>query len=168
MKKIADDEWFRLFGSRDQSDDVSNSDRELFLRTINETKTVQPDEHNSPAKERSVGPQRRHLSRKQMFTVDAELDLHLQTRETSNGLLETFLEDSMLKGLHTVRIITGKGHHSDRRGVLRSHVEQWIRSMDATIISWYAVAPRGMGGEGAWILRLVPRSNNVDVTENRD
>ncbi len=154
MKEIPDEEWFRLFSDNENEGDPDEGDRTLFLKALE--KKVPPESATLPASvdETVNKPGRRRLPKKQLFPVDAELDLHGKTTDETNILLERFLMKVRSDGCRIVRIITGKGHHSDRKGILRQHVERWIRSQGTDSITWYGSAPRGMGGAGAWIVGL--------------
>ncbi len=153
MKKIPDEEWSRLFSRSENRNDTNDADRKLFLKAL-EAETP-PASVLSPAPEDTASerPERRRLPKKRVFPVDAELDLHEETTEEASSLLDQFLMEARSDHARIIRIITGKGLHSDRKGVLRDHVEIWIRSKGARI-TWYAMAPRAMGGKGAWIVGL--------------
>lgn len=61
---------------------------------------------------------------------EAELDLHGLTADAAEKKAESFLRNSRDKGLHTVRIITGKGLHSPQgRAVLPDVAEALIRRL---------------------------------------
>ena len=59
--------------------------------------------------------------------VDAELDLHNHTREGAKRAIGYFIQNSHYNKLKKLRIITGKGTHSEEgRSVLRSIAEEKI------------------------------------------
>lgn len=78
--------------------------------------------------------------------VEAEIDLHQMTRDEARQAVLDFLEEANIHGYKKVRIITGKGLHSEAGvGVLNSYVKNVLDSMGLE----YQSAKYNEGGEGA-------------------
>ena len=60
---------------------------------------------------------------------EAEIDLHGCTARQAERKVESFVLASRMQGLHTVRIITGKGLHSPGVAVLPPLVEERLREL---------------------------------------
>ena len=60
---------------------------------------------------------------------EAEIDLHGCTVRQAVQKVESFVQASRIQGLHTVRIITGKGLHSPGAAVLPPVVEERLREL---------------------------------------
>ena len=58
----------------------------------------------------------------------AEIDLHGHTTREAAGMARAFLERSRHQGLATVRLIVGKGLHSEGRAVLPDFMERTLAS----------------------------------------
>lgn len=80
-----------------------------------------------PAKKSSPVPIKKRLKR--YPPVEAELDLHGYTTIGAQMRTRSFITSNKLKGLFTVRIIVGKGLHSDTGPVLPDVVEDVVREM---------------------------------------
>ncbi len=83
---------------------------------------------------------------KYLRPVDAQIDLHKMTKDEARREVETFLKKAAASGYKKIRIITGKGIHSENsKGVLNSYVKGLLdfKGYD------YRSAKHGEGGEGA-------------------
>lgn len=69
--------------------------------------------------------------KKRSFVVEEELDLHGLVALEAERRVESFLLTVQKKGLRAVRIITGKGLHSDGEAVLPDLVEGMLRQKKA-------------------------------------
>ncbi|MEW5976604.1 MAG: Smr/MutS family protein [Acidobacteriota bacterium] len=70
-----------------------------------------------------------HSLRNGRFAVQAHLDLHGHSLREAREGLETFLRESLRRGLTCVRIVHGRGHHSPKdHSVLKEHVQRWLSS----------------------------------------
>ena len=80
------------------------------------------------------------------------LDLHGYTSTEANELLEEFLRKSVSAGLQKVRIVHGRGLHSqDGIGVLKKVVIGQLKK--SKYVRAYGNAPPEMGGSGAtWVV----------------
>ena len=59
----------------------------------------------------------------------AELDLHGCTAPEAESKTESFIQTTRGRGLSTVRVITGKGLHSEGRAVLPDVIEAKMREL---------------------------------------
>lgn len=82
------------------------------------------------------------------FSVQSEIDLHgLIVAEARTALAE-FIEESVDRGHHCVRVIHGKGLRSGHRGpILKRKVDTWLRKWDAVLA--FISARQVDGGTGA-------------------
>ena len=89
----------------------------------------------------------RKLKRGQ-FAVEAEIDLHGMGRHVAHVALRQFLNDYVLRGMHCVRVIHGKGLRSGPGGpVLKHVVNHWLRRFENVVA--FASARPVDGGTGA-------------------
>lgn len=84
----------------------------------------------------------------------AELDLHGVKAGAVQEKVGWFLENAVFHGFEAVRIITGKGSHSDTGPVLRPLVEEYLNGPGRTFVVEWLRAPQKQGGEGAIIVFL--------------
>ena len=78
--------------------------------------------------------------------VEAELDLHQLTKEEARSEVQIFLEEAEAAGYKKIRIITGKGLHSENGvGVLNAFVREMLDGRGYE----YMMAKYNEGGEGA-------------------
>jgi DNA-nicking Smr family endonuclease len=85
------------------------------------------------------------------FSVQAHLDLHGLNQQDARFVLEEFLLESVRRGLSCVRVIHGRGRHSDKdHAVLKANIQRWLctRRMSRRVIA-YTSARRCDGGGGA-------------------
>ncbi len=101
------------------------------------------------------GPRERQLRllRQGRLAIDAELDLHGQTVAEARHALAGFLAACHAHDARVVRLISGKGNRTgEGRAVLKSHLNQWLRS-DPRILA-FATPPPRHGGSGALLVLL--------------
>ncbi len=97
----------------------------------------------------------RKLKRGQ-FPVEAEIDLHGLRQHAAQEALRQFLNDSLRRGLHCVRVIHGKGLRSGPGGpVLKLIVHHWLRKVEN--VAAFAAARPADGGSGAVYVLLTVR-----------
>lgn len=78
--------------------------------------------------------------------IEAEIDLHQMTRDEARKEVSDFLEESEVLGYKKIRIITGKGLHSENgEGVLNTFVKELLGAKGYE----YCNAKYNEGGEGA-------------------
>lgn len=87
-----------------------------------------------------------HIMNKYYQRAEAELDLHLMTRDEARREVVSFLAEAETLGYKKVRIITGKGLHSENgEGILRPYVKNMLDGAGYE----YQNAKYDEGGEGA-------------------
>jgi DNA-nicking Smr family endonuclease len=85
------------------------------------------------------------------FSVQAHLDLHGLNQHDARFVLEEFLLESVRRGFTCVRVIHGRGRHSDKdQPILKENIQRWLctRRMSRRVIA-YTSARRCDGGGGA-------------------
>jgi DNA-nicking Smr family endonuclease len=91
--------------------------------------------------------------RRGQLAVEAEIDLHGLTRHAAQDALRQFLNECVLHGLRSVRVIHGKGLRSGPAGpVLKEGVDHWLRKLDN--VAAFASARPVDGGTGALYVLL--------------
>lgn len=93
------------------------------------------------------------------FAVQAHLDLHGATREEARMALENFISNCQRRDFSCVRIIHGRGQHSQADApVLKEHVQKWLsgRRLGRHILA-YTSARLADGGGGALYVLLRKR-----------
>jgi DNA-nicking Smr family endonuclease len=104
--------------------------------------------------EGSVHPRGRiylHDLRSGRFSVQAHLDLHGLNQQEARFVLEEFLLESVRRGFTCVRVIHGRGRHSDKdQPILKENIQKWLctRRMSRRVVA-YTSARRCDGGGGA-------------------
>ena len=84
-------------------------------------------------------------------TIQAELDLHGLTKEEAREEVLDFLSEARVKEYNRIRIITGKGIHSENnQGVLNGYVQAILLKEDLE----YCEAKMNEGGSGAIDVKL--------------
>lgn len=82
------------------------------------------------------------------FSIEAELDLHGQTKIEARQAIVQFLHYCRDQGLRCVRIIHGKGLGShQKRPILKQYVNHWLRQRDDVLA--FCSARQVDGGTGA-------------------
>ena len=154
MKRISKKEWNSLF--RSGSDyEQEQEDRAAFLDALEELPAA-PDSDAETVHHPQL-PEIRRLPAKIILELDDELDLHLLTREEAETAVARFLDCAWESRSRLLLIITGKGKHSERSGVLRTHIWKWLLKNSNGRIHWQSPAPRSMGGDGAIVVQLYQR-----------
>ncbi len=152
MKHISDEEWEAIFLADKR--EREREEQELFKQYLREG-------YDKPEPSEEISTQihlpeqlERRLPKSMVLATDAILDLHLKTKQESLIALQAFFREAVHSGDRLLLIITGKGHHSERKGVLREFVRKWLTGDGRHWILWFADAPRKMGGSGAFVVRL--------------
>ena len=90
----------------------------------------------------------------QQFPVDGTLDLHIFKPNEVKSLVPEYLEACREKGIHTIRIIHGKG-----TGALRRTVHAILDRLD--YVEDYHLAGPGSGHWGATQIRITPQDKKL-------
>ena len=92
--------------------------------------------------------------RRGQYAAQDELDLHHSDAMQAEALLRRFLKESSHAGLGCVRVVHGKGLHSDSGvPVLKNLVDRLLRQR-ADVLAFHS-APPAQGGQGAVLVLLV-------------
>jgi len=90
------------------------------------------------------------------WVVQAELDLHGQTRLEAAESVAAFLRAAAAAGRRCVRIVHGKGLGShNREPVLKAKLRKWLPPRDEVLA--FCQAPAAQGGSGALLVLLKAR-----------
>ena len=88
-----------------------------------------------------------------------ELDLHHSSAAQAEALLRGFLKQARDAGIGCVRIIHGKGLHSDSRmPTIKNLVDRLLRHR-GDVLAFHS-APAAQGGNGAVLVLLAPRARS--------
>ncbi|MEO8741857.1 MAG: Smr/MutS family protein [Lysobacteraceae bacterium] len=102
-----------------------------------------------------VSPDILRRLRRAEFAIEDEIDLHALNERAAEEVLRRFLAEARDAAHHCVRIIHGKGLHSEQGPVLKGLVER-ILNLRADILA-YSTAPASHGGTGALLVLLTKR-----------
>ncbi len=90
------------------------------------------------------------------YAAQEELDLHHADATQAEALLRGFLNDARDAGVGCVRIIHGKGLHSNSRlPTLKNLVDRMLRHR-SDVLAFHST-PAAQGGNGAVLVLLAPR-----------
>lgn len=90
------------------------------------------------------------------YAAQEELDLHWADSAQAQALLRTFLRDARQAGLACVRVIHGKGLHSDSRVPTLKNLVDGLLRQRADVLAFHS-APASQGGGGAVLVLLRKR-----------
>lgn len=91
------------------------------------------------------------------YAAQEELDLHGLPAHAAESLLREFLRDCRAHGVGCVRIVHGKGRHSEERlPVVKNLVDRVLRQR-ADVLAFHSPPP-AQGGTGAVLVLLQPRA----------
>jgi DNA-nicking Smr family endonuclease len=126
--------------------------RDPLQERIDQLDTFEPVEAEAGEELLFIRPGVQHAllrkMRKGRYVIRSELDLHGLTAAQARRELVSYLHDSRMRGERCVRIIHGKGYNSpDRRPVLKSKLNTWLRQCDEVLA--FCSAPVADGGTGA-------------------
>jgi DNA-nicking Smr family endonuclease len=103
------------------------------------------------------GVDRRHLDalRRGEIEEEAELDLHGLSARDARAALRAALDEAWSGGLRCVRIVHGRGRHSEQGPVLKASLADWLAEppLDARVMAFAPAAGRA-GGAGATLVLL--------------
>lgn len=131
-----------------QEHTVSEEDRQLFEEWLEQEKAPSPAEKGVEQPEIPV-------SGKRPKYCQAEIDLHGLTRAEADPRLYRFLENCRSQQLQLVRVITGKGLHSQsNKPVLRDHIRRGLQTGRYGPVRSVRRAKAREGGSGALLIQL--------------
>lgn len=114
-----------------------------FRMTVKDTELERVTEKPSQA----MGKPRKNLSLGKAMASSPELHLRHMRAEDAQEKLEKFVDESVLAGFATLRIVHGKGE-----GVLRKLTHDFLRSSRA--VKSFGLASAEEGGDGVTVVRL--------------
>ena len=95
---------------------------------------------------------KRQINNKKLV-IDAIIDLHGKTEVQAYEIIKNFINNSYLKNLKNIIIITGKGTNS--QGKLKLKTPMWLKSEELSkFIVGFETMPSNKGGEGALFVKL--------------
>lgn len=98
-------------------------------------------------------PQLLKRLRRGVFSIQDEMDLHQMDERAARATLDDFLADARRRGIQCVRIVHGKGLHSESGvPVLKNLVDRVLRQR-ADVLAFHS-APPAQGGHGAVLVLL--------------
>lgn len=103
------------------------------------------------------GVDRRHLRRLERggWEEEAEIDLHGLRRDEAGRALREALREAHAEGMRCIRVVHGRGLHSELGPVLREALPGWLTAPPAgRLVMAFATAPAAQGGEGATLVLL--------------
>jgi DNA-nicking Smr family endonuclease len=96
--------------------------------------------------------------RRGQLPVEDSLDLHGLSSDAARKLLLDFLRESTRHGMRCVRIVHGKGRHTQSgEGILKVRARHWLTQC-AEVLA-FCEAPPSQGGGGAVLLLLKSNSD---------
>ena len=129
---------------------ISDKDKKDWQNFLSKKEKL-PDKDNSQTKDK--------------FIKISEIDLHGFTLDEANKTVDRFINESYEKGINKVRIVTGKGLHSDNEknpyiskdlSILRYSIPEYIKKNNdlMKLIIEFKEATIQDGGDGAFYIHL--------------
>ena len=129
---------------------ISDKDKKDWQNFLSKKEKL-PDKDNSHTKDKSIKM--------------SEIDLHGFTLDEANKTIDRFINESYEKGINKVRIVTGKGLHSDNEknpyiskdlSILRYSIPEYIKKNNdlMKLIIEFKEATIQDGGDGAFYIHL--------------
>ena len=129
---------------------ISNKDKKDWQNFLSKKEKL-PDKDNSQTKDKSI--------------KISEIDLHGFTLDEANKTVDRFINESYEKGINKIRIVTGKGLHSDNEknpyiskdlSILRYSIPEYIKKNNdlMKLIIEFKEATIQDGGDGAFYIHL--------------
>ena len=129
---------------------ISDKDKKDWQNFLSKKEKL-PDKDNSHTKDKSIKM--------------SEIDLHGFTLDEANKTIDRFINESYEKGINKIRIVTGKGLHSDNEknpyiskdlSILRYSIPEYIKKNNdlMKLIIEFKEATIQDGGDGAFYIHL--------------
>jgi len=134
-----------------------DSDEALFLASLGQLDTVFTDNYagEDEVPNQVAGARRMKQLRQGKLKPQDTLDLHGSYRDEALKRVRHFLQHRHADGYNTLLIVTGRGKRSPNgEAVLRSDVEEYLRTRASAWVAEWGRAPRQYGGEGALVVFL--------------
>lgn len=85
------------------------------------------------------------------YRISDELDLHGTTIKQAKQILMYYLQEAVQFEGCCVRIIHGKGHRSNNKPVLKTHVNHWL-SEHGRVLAFHSTKPKDGGAGAVYVL----------------
>ena len=129
---------------------ISDKDKKDWQNFLSKKEKL-PDKDNSQSTDKSI--------------KISEIDLHGFTLDEANKIVDRFINESYEKGINKIRIVTGKGLHSDNEknpyiskdlSILRYSIPEYIKKNNdlMKLIIEFKEATIQDGGDGAFYIHL--------------
>ena len=129
---------------------ISDKDKKDWQNFLSKKEKL-PDKDNSQSTDKSI--------------KISEIDLHGFTLDEANKTVDRFINESYEKGINKIRIVTGKGLHSDNEknpyiskdlSILRYSIPEYIKKNNdlMKLIIEFKEATIQDGGDGAFYIHL--------------
>ena len=129
---------------------ISDKDKKDWQNFLSKKEKL-PDKDYSQTKDKSI--------------KISEIDLHGFTLDEANKIVDRFINESYEKGINKIRIVTGKGLHSDNEknpyiskdlSILRYSIPEYIKKNNdlMKLIIEFKEATIQDGGDGAFYIHL--------------
>ena len=129
---------------------ISDKDKKDWQNFLSKKEKL-PDKDNSQTKDKSI--------------KISEIDLHGFTLDEANKTVDRFINESYERGINKIRIVTGKGLHSDNEknpyiskdlSILRYSIPEYIKKNNdlMKLIIEFKEATIQDGGDGAFYIHL--------------
>lgn len=140
-------------------------EQRIFMQAVEALKIDLRFSDSVPEEEtpqRPVSVNRLRQVRRGGIRIDLQLDLHGLTRDEAIENLERFVKGAYNRGQKGVLVITGKGNNSPGEPVLKAAVAAWLRDPGKGMVAEFVLAPKEMGGSGAYVVFLKEKPKPVD------
>lgn len=139
----------------DSSSLECSDDERLFRDSLGQLDSVFADNYADDDSATVAEPRRMKQLRSGKISPQETLDLHGCYRDEARKKVRHFLQHRYAEGLHTLLIVTGRGNRSPGgESVLRSDIEDYLRTRASAWVAEWGRAPRQYGGEGALVVFL--------------
>jgi len=93
-------------------------------------------------------------------TIEDHLDLHGYRRDDARKTLLEFLDNAQRQSFKLVRIVHGKGHHSDTsQPVLKAMLNKWLQNIPE-ILAFVSAMPKDGGTGAVYVLLRKAKEDN--------
>ncbi len=100
---------------------------------------------------------------KRRVRIDAMIDLHGMASLPAREAVIAFVNEALAQGHRVVRIVHGKGLHSQGDPVLRDMVRRLLRELEPDPVRLVTTAPPSLGGAGAVVVLLKLRDSSLTI-----
>lgn len=91
--------------------------------------------------------------RRRHYVIEDQVDLHGMSSDEARKYVYDFLNYAVAEGMRAVRIVHGKGYHSQHGPILKQKIGSWLQQRKEVLA--YVSAPQADGGTGAVYVLLI-------------